>query len=291
MTGGRHDHRRSDASQPADSPPTRRPALEAPVAPAAARAGTPHDRDRSSKIDASLTSTTATKLAVRDVDAGRPGTRVTAFIGPSGCGKSTILRCFNRMNDLIPGARVDGDGRRSTARTSTAPTSSRSRCGGGSGWSSSGPNPFPMSIYDNVAYGPRRQARRTARRSTRWSSGPPARRAVGRGQGRAQKKSGLVAVRRPAAAAVHRPRAGDRARGDPDGRAVLRARPDRDAADRGADARAPASVHHRHRHPQHAAGVARQRPDGLLLDGRGPGRATSSRSATRSTSSPTRRTS
>src|SRR6476620_4475832 len=50
-----------------------------------------------------------TKRAVRDVDLTIPPNAVTAFIGPSGCGKSTILRCFNRMNDLIPSARVEGE--------------------------------------------------------------------------------------------------------------------------------------------------------------------------------------
>ena len=53
-------------------------------------------------------STTASFRAVRDVDLRSTATEITAFIGPSGCGKTTVLRCFNRMNDLIPGARVEG---------------------------------------------------------------------------------------------------------------------------------------------------------------------------------------
>src|SRR3954447_14041665 len=48
-------------------------------------------------------------LAVKDVTIAIPRNRITALIGPSGCGKSTLLRCFNRMNDLIPGARMDGE--------------------------------------------------------------------------------------------------------------------------------------------------------------------------------------
>ena len=71
------------------------------------------------------------------------------------------------------------------------------------------------------------------------------------------KTSGARPLRRPAAAALHRARAGGGARGDPDGRAVLGARPDRDGADRGPDARAQGELHDRHRHAQHAAGRAR----------------------------------
>jgi phosphate transport system ATP-binding protein len=78
----------------------------------------------------------------------------TAFIGPSGCGKSTFLRCFNRMNDLIPGTRLEG---RITLDDSDIyapgvdPVDLRRRVG----MIFQQPNPFPMSIYDNVAYGPR----------------------------------------------------------------------------------------------------------------------------------------
>ena len=79
---------------------------------------------------------------------------VTAFIGPSGCGKSTFLRAFNRMNDTIPGARVTGkialDGDDIYA-SSMDPVQLRARVG----MVFQKPNPFPKSIYDNVAYGPR----------------------------------------------------------------------------------------------------------------------------------------
>src|SRR5712691_1151366 len=95
------------------------------------------------------------KLAVRDVDLEVPANSVTAFIGPSGCGKTTILRCFNRMNDLIPVARIEGqvtlDGEDIYA-PGVQSVEVRRRIG----LVFQRPNPFPMSIYENVAYGPRR---------------------------------------------------------------------------------------------------------------------------------------
>jgi phosphate transport system ATP-binding protein len=96
------------------------------------------------------------RRAVRDVNMDIAARSVTAFIGPSGCGKSTILRCFDRMNDLIPGARVQGsvllDGEDVYA-ANVQPVEVRRRVG----LVFQRPNPFPMSIYENVAYGPRRQ--------------------------------------------------------------------------------------------------------------------------------------
>ncbi len=95
------------------------------------------------------------RLAVRDVSLEVPANAVTAFIGPSGCGKTTILRCFDRMNDLIPGARVSGrvtlDGE-DMYGSGVQPVDVRRRVG----LVFQRPNPFPMSIYENVAYGPRR---------------------------------------------------------------------------------------------------------------------------------------
>ena len=92
--------------------------------------------------------------AVRDVNMRIPRNEITALIGPSGCGKSTLLRSFNRMNDLIPSARVEG---RITYRDidiygpTVDPVEVRRRIG----IVFQKPNPFPKSIYDNVAYGPR----------------------------------------------------------------------------------------------------------------------------------------
>ena len=92
--------------------------------------------------------------AVRDVSIRIPDRQVVAFIGPSGCGKSTLLRCFNRMNDLIPGARVAGQalfqGTDLYGRD-VDPVDVRRRIG----MVFQKPNPFPKSIYDNVAFGPR----------------------------------------------------------------------------------------------------------------------------------------
>jgi phosphate transport system ATP-binding protein len=79
---------------------------------------------------------------------------VTAFIGPSGCGKSTLIRCFNRMNDLIPGAVVSGSIRyhgRDLYAPNVDPVEVRRRIG----MVFQKPNPFPKSIYDNIAFGPR----------------------------------------------------------------------------------------------------------------------------------------
>jgi phosphate transport system ATP-binding protein len=94
------------------------------------------------------------KQALFDVSIDIPDRAVTAFIGPSGCGKTTFLRCFNRMNDTIDGARVTGsiqiEGKDAYAR-GVDPVVLRTRVG----MVFQKPNPFPKSIYDNVAYGPR----------------------------------------------------------------------------------------------------------------------------------------
>ncbi len=92
--------------------------------------------------------------AVRDVNVDVYEHQITAFIGPSGCGKTTVLRCFNRMNDLIDAARVEGS---VTYRgvdlyhRDVNPVEVRRRIG----MVFQKPNPFPKSIYENVAYGPK----------------------------------------------------------------------------------------------------------------------------------------
>jgi phosphate transport system ATP-binding protein len=92
--------------------------------------------------------------AVHNVSLSFGKNEITALIGPSGCGKSTVLRCLNRMNDLIAGARVDGEvnyhGQNIYAR-GVDPIEVRRRIG----MVFQKPNPFPKSVYDNVAYGPR----------------------------------------------------------------------------------------------------------------------------------------
>ncbi len=93
-------------------------------------------------------------LALREVTLDIPCNRITSLIGPSGCGKSTLLRCFNRMNDLIPGARMEGtlefDGEDLTSPGVDA-VALRRRIG----MVFQKPNPFPKSIYQNVAWGAR----------------------------------------------------------------------------------------------------------------------------------------
>ncbi|MGH3715326.1 MAG: phosphate ABC transporter ATP-binding protein PstB [Micromonosporaceae bacterium] len=92
--------------------------------------------------------------AVRNVDLTIGQNRITAMIGPSGCGKSTVLRSLNRMNDLIPGARVTGTVSyhgQDLYANGVDPIEVRRRIG----MVFQKPNPFPKSIYDNIAYGPR----------------------------------------------------------------------------------------------------------------------------------------
>jgi phosphate transport system ATP-binding protein len=92
--------------------------------------------------------------AVRDVTLPIYRNEITALIGPSGCGKTTVLRCFNRMNDLIEGARVEGDVLYHGVDLydpRVDPVEVRRRVG----MVFQKPNPFPKSIYDNVAFGPR----------------------------------------------------------------------------------------------------------------------------------------
>ena len=92
--------------------------------------------------------------ALRDVNVAIRPRAITAIIGPSGCGKSTLLRCFNRMNELIEGVRLTGEIRldgRDIQAPDMALTDLRRRVG----MVFQRPNPFPLSVYDNVAYGRR----------------------------------------------------------------------------------------------------------------------------------------
>ena len=92
--------------------------------------------------------------AVTDVSLSVHQHEITAFIGPSGCGKTTVLRTLNRMNDLVPGARVEGEVRYHGVPLygkEVSATAVRRRIG----MVFQKPNPFPKSVYDNVAYGPR----------------------------------------------------------------------------------------------------------------------------------------
>src|SRR3981189_3424065 len=94
------------------------------------------------------------KQALKDISMSMSKHRITAYIGPSGCGKSTLLRCLNRMNDLVDGVRVTGTiriGGLDVADPSLDVTELRKRVG----MVFQKSNPFPKSIFENVAYGPR----------------------------------------------------------------------------------------------------------------------------------------
>lgn len=101
--------------------------------------------------------------ALRDITLAIPERAITAIIGPSGCGKSSLIRLFNRMNDLTPGTRVEGtieiDGV-SIYGSTTDIVELRKKVG----MVFQAPNPFPMSVFDNVAYGPKRHGKRNRTR-------------------------------------------------------------------------------------------------------------------------------
>ena len=93
-------------------------------------------------------------VALKDVSLVAPANRVVALIGPSGCGKTSLLRCFNRMNDLIRGVQIEGELRfrgQDLYAPEVDPVEVRRKIG----MVFQHPNPFPKSIYDNVAFGPR----------------------------------------------------------------------------------------------------------------------------------------
>ena len=150
---------------------------------------------------------------------------VTAIIGPSGCGKSTFIRCLNRMNDLIPGFRQTGTIRyhgQDICGPDVDPVAVRRTIG----MVFQRPNPFPKSIYDNVAWGLKvlgmkdnldERVERALTQAALWDEVKDR-----------LKASALVALRRAAAAPLHRARDRRRAGRRPDGRAGLGARPDRD---------------------------------------------------------------
>ena len=91
--------------------------------------------------------------ALKDVNMEIPEKQITAFIGPSGCGKSTFLKCLNRMNDLVEGCKITGDVRLDGEDIFDGMDVNLLRKRVGMVFQN--PNPFPMSVYDNIAYGPR----------------------------------------------------------------------------------------------------------------------------------------
>ena len=192
--------------------------------------------------------------ALRDVSMEVPEEKVTAMIGPSGCGKSTFLRCINRMNDLVDAARVEGElllGSKNVYDTDVDPIALRRRVG----IVFQKPNPFPESIYDNVAYGLEIQdvegdhdaiVERSLKRAALWEEV----------EGRLD-ESGLELSGGPTTTPLYRPGDRNRPRGTAHGRTRKRARSDRDLEDRGPHRRPRGGVYGRDRHPQHATG----RPD------------------------------
>jgi phosphate transport system ATP-binding protein len=142
-------------------PLLRRVEVAAPVAAAAGEAVTQTSAVKIATEHVSISY--GEKVAVRDVSLTVQPRSILALIGPSGSGKSTFLRCFNRMNDLIPGASVTGevclDGE-NVMDPQVSVVELRRRVG----MVFQRPNPFPMSIYENVAYGPRRRGQNDRRK-------------------------------------------------------------------------------------------------------------------------------
>ena len=202
--------------------------------------------------------------AVTDVSLAVHEHEITAFIGPSGCGKTTVLRTLNRLNDLVPGARVDGEVRYHGVPLygkDVSATAVRRRIG----MVFQKPNPFPKSVYDNVAYGPRINGvrrrgeldeivERSLRRAALWDEVKDRLHTSALALSGGQQQRLCIAR-------------------------TLAVEPDVILMDEPCSALDPIAtgaiedlmreiksrVHHRHRHPQHAAGRARQRPHRLLL--------------------------
>ena len=245
---GRDPPARKDASHMSDT-------LEASVeAPAEPRIGGPGSRPgrprrnarrpraaRSRMESRKLNFSYGAKQALWDISLKIPEKTVTAFIGPSGCGKSTYLRCLNRMNDIIPDTRVEGE----------VLLDGRDIYGAGHG--RRGPAPPRRDGLPEVESVPEVDLRQRRVRPEDQRPLPALRaagarregaapvRPLGRGQG-PPRHVGAGPLGRPAAAALHRARARRRARGPAHGRAVLGARPDRDDQGRGADPRVEAST-------------------------------------------------
>ncbi len=193
--------------------------------------------------------------------------KVTAFIGPSGCGKSTLLRILNRIYDLYPNQRAEGevllDG-----QNILEPGQDLNLLRARIGMVFQKPTPFPMSIYENIAFGVRLYEKLSRAELDERVESALRRAAIWDEVKDKLQANGLEPLRRPAAAPVHRPHRGGQAGSHPARRALLGARPDLDRQDRGADRRAQGRLHHRHRHPQHAAGGARLRLHGLHVSRR-----------------------
>ncbi len=141
-------------NQPTTQPPTERPMPEGTSEPPETPQGSEPANDSIVLETLGLSVWYGTSLALRDISLKVPRNQITALIGPSGCGKSTLLRCFNRMNDLIAGARMEGEVRfdgEDLTRNDLDVVRLRRRVG----MVFQRPNPFPKSTYKNVAWGAR----------------------------------------------------------------------------------------------------------------------------------------
>jgi phosphate transport system ATP-binding protein len=187
--------------------------------------------------------------ALKQINLNLPARQVTGMIGPSGCGKSTLLRVLNRMYDLYPGQRATGEALMD-GENIIAPDIEVNALRARIGMVFQKPTPFPMSIYENIAFGVRlheKLSRAEMDERVEWSLSRAAlwtevkdrlaKPAMGLSGGQQQR---LCIAR------------------------TIAVRPE----DRGADRRAEAGFHPDDRHPQHAAGGPLRRPGGVLLPGR-----------------------
>lgn len=125
--------------------------------------------------------------ALKNINIQIPENNITALIGPSGCGKSTFLKTLNRMNDLIPGVKITGEVRYLDTDI-FAPGLDVNALRKEIGMVFQKPNPFPMSIYDNIAYGPARTASKTKPSWMNLWSSPSGGGHLGRGERPAEKE-------------------------------------------------------------------------------------------------------
>ena len=171
--------------------------------------------------------------ALKDINMKIKKNEITALIGPSGCGKSTFLKTLNRMNDWVESCRVTGDIRfeGKDIFKEVDPLALRYRVG----MVFQQPTPFPKSIYENIAYGPRIQGIKD------------------------KKQLDAIVEKRPrplrwsAAASLHRPHVSSRSVGHPHGRTDIGFGPDFDAENRRPGLRTEGKIYDRHCHTQHAA--------------------------------------
>ena len=205
--------------------------------------------------------------ALKSIMLDLPEKQVTGMIGPSGCGKSTLLRVLNRMYDLYPGQRAEGevmmDGT-NILDPATDLNMLRSRIG----MVFQKPTPFPMSIYDNIAFGVKLHERLSKAdmdervewsltRSALWPEVKDRLTTSAAGLSGGQQQRLCIArtiATRPEVILLDEP--------------TSALDPISTLQGRGADRRAEARLHHRHRHPQHAAGRSLRRPSRILLSGR-----------------------